>query len=329
MNEFDIIRKYFAPLSEKEKGAFHLTDDAAVLGIAPDEELVVTKDAIVEGVHFIGDEPPSLIARKLLRVNLSDLAAMGAKPRGYFLALMLPRETDENWVQSFAEGLRMDQDAFSLTLMGGDTTATPGPLSLSLTALGTVPRGQALRRNGARAGDNMYVTGTIGDAALGLKVASGQWPVAGKDILSEQATDHYLLQRYQLPCPRVETGQVLRDIATACMDISDGLMQDLQHIAWNSGVGATVEWARLPLSDAARKTLPMVENPYEIIAAGGDDYELLFTASPEMQAKLQVIAQKLGVAITLIGSINNGGKVKMIDKSGNDIYFAKAGYNHF
>jgi len=322
MNELDLIKNYFAPLSTGETGAFGLTDDAAVLAVPEGMELVVTKDAISEGVHFIGNEPPALIARKLLRTNLSDLAAMGARPYGYFLALMLPEKTDEAWIKVFAEGLRSDQEIFGITLMGGDTTRTRGTLSLSLTALGLVPRGQALRRAGARIGDGIYVSGTIGDAALGLQVARCKLQVS-------KEADAHLLERYRVPSPRVELGQKLRGVATASIDVSDGLMQDLGHIAECSGIGAVVIWEDIPLSDAAKSALPLVARPHETIAAGGDDYELLFTAPRTMHEKLCSLAKDAGVNITRIGEIKPGDSVKLVDKTGREIYLERVGYNHF
>lgn len=322
MNEFDLIKNYFAPLSVEEGGALNLCDDAAIVDVPQGMELVVTKDAITEGIHFTGGEPPARIAAKLLRVNLSDLAAMGAKPYAYFLALMLPEKTDEHWLKSFAEGLRAEQEHFDITLMGGDTTRTLGTLSMSVTALGFAAPGKALRRNGAKAGDDIYVSGTIGDAALGLLIATGKLQI-------DKETDHYLLNRYQLPNPRVGLGQALAGIASSCMDISDGLVQDMWHITGNSAVGAIIEWEKIPLSEAARKALPLVKNPYETVVAGGDDYELLFTSPPGSSERLKEVARKTDVSITCIGSIKEGREVKMIDKNGGDIKLSRLGYNHF
>lgn len=310
MNEFAIIKKYFAPLA-KAQGALGLTDDAALMTAPAGKSLVVTKDAMVEGVHFVGDESPALIAQKLLRVNLSDLAAMGATPHAYFLALMLP-QADERWLRSFAQGLSAAQKTFGITLMGGDTTKSP-TLSLSLTAVGFVPKGEALKRTGARAGDDIYVSGTIGDAALGLRAAQGKFK------------DAYLLKRYRLPTPRLMLGSMLLRIATACADVSDGLIQDLGHIAECSEVGAVVEWDKIPLSPSAKKMKPVPE----IIAAGGDDYELLFTAPQKMREKIAAIATKAKTPVTRIGSIRKGRGVKLVDKTGKEITLRKTGYDHF
>jgi thiamine-monophosphate kinase len=320
MDEFGFISALLAPLAKGQKGALGLKDDAAVLGVPRGYELVVTKDALCEGVHFIGDEPAGLIARKLLRVNLSDLAAMGAKPWGYFLALMLPASVGPAWLGDFAAGLGRDQKEFVIALMGGDTTCTKGPLSLSVTALGLVPSGKALRRSGAKKGDGIYVSGTIGDAALGLQVAS---------FKLQAETCNFFLQRYRLPQPRLKLGQRLRGIASACMDISDGLAQDLEHICTASGVGAEIDWPAVPLSSQARAALESIGNPYEIVLAGGDDYELLFTVPPGAERKLQAVAKSSEVPLTCIGRVVSGSGVRVLDAAQKEIMLARKGYRHF
>lgn len=307
--EFSLIETYFTPLAKYHPASLNLSDDAALLAPPAGAELVITKDAISAGVHFIGDEPPSLIAKKLLRVNLSDLAAMGATPMLYFLALMLPKDTPENWIKDFAQGLAEDQKEFSIHLAGGDTTATQGGLSLSLTAIGSVPTGKALRRNGAKPGDNVYVSGTLGDAALGL---------SHKD-------DSYLRQRYLLPQPQLALGEKLRGIAHACMDISDGLVQDLGHICRASNVSARIERALLPLSPAASR----FPEAYEAALSGGDDYELLFTASPEQDITIRALSTELQLPITRIGTVGSGSGVHVVDENGNPVTIASGGYQHF
>ncbi len=309
-----------APLAAKAKGALGLKDDAAVLAVPRGQELVITKDALTEGVHFIGDEPASLIARKLLRVNLSDLAAMGARPWGYFLALMLPKSAGKAWLAGFAEGLQQDQAEYGITLMGGDTTRTKGTLSLSLTALGLVPSGKALKRGGAKPGDGIYVSGTIADAALGLEVARGK---------GQADTRNFLLRRYRLPEPRLALGQALRGVATACMDVSDGLVQDLGHICKASHVGAEIYWEDVPLSDAARTVLGKMKTPHDIILAGGDDYELLFTAPLFLGKKLNAIAKTTGTPVTLIGRVTKASEVKVLDAVKNEIVLKRSGWRHF
>lgn len=314
MDEFSFIARLLSPLAT-HPGAYSLTDDAASLAVPAGQDLVITKDALVRGVHFVGNEPASLIARKALRTNLSDCAAMGATPVGYLLALMLPPETTETWLAGFADGLRTDQQEFGISLLGGDTTCTHVELAISITLLGQVPAGQALRRNGAIAGDDIYVSGTIGDAALGLSVA--QDPNRHEPLSPHQ---HFLLSRYHLPQPRIALGQQIRMLASACMDISDGLMQDLDHICAASGVGATLEWERIPLSDAARECNPSPE----LILAGGDDYELLFTAPASASA---VIAGITG--ITRIGSICGTDTIRVLGDTGSELLLAHKGYRHF
>lgn len=319
MNEFDIIARFFAPLA-KHKGALGLKDDAALLRVPVSQELVITTDTLVEKVHFIGDEPPALLAQKLLRVNCSDMAAMGAKPFGYFLNLSVPATTDENWFQSFANGLRIDQKTFACSLLGGDTTSTHGALTLSATMPGLVPRGKALRRNGAKPGDDIYVTGTIGDAALGLKVIKGQ-------LAADKKALEYLLNRYRLPSPRLALAQKLRALATACMDISDGLMQDLDHICNASKTGAEIYWESIPLSKAAQSVVfPAFQ---ETILAGGDDYELLFTAPSHAAKQLAKAAGMTNIPITRIGQVTAGKSSRIVDKDGHEIFLPRKGYMHF
>lgn len=334
MDEFTLIKELFAPLTQGFPGALNLTDDAAVFAVPPGQELVVTKDAIVQGVHFIGDEDPALIAKKLLRANLSDLAAMGAAPLCYFMALMLPRDTGADWLQRFTQGLTEDQKGFGIHLAGGDTTATPGPLSLSLTALGTVPAGTALKRSGAKPGDTIYVSGTLGDAALGLcfltptsvgwRLGGGQSGHGGANTAPTLPLPlrgrEYLTYRYHLPQPRLTLGQHLRGIAHACMDISDGLVQDLDHLCAASGVGATIEAQKLPLSDAA-KQFPSAE-ALNAALSGGDDYELLFTVAPGK-------ASQVPEGCTEIGLITQGSGVQILDDEEKPMVLEKKGYRHF
>lgn len=302
MDEFGFISTMLRPLAGE--GAFALSDDAASIRVPDGHELIITKDALLRGVHFIGTEPASQIARKALRVNLSDCAAMGAKPVSYLMALMLPPDTEVEWLESFVQGLKIDQEHFGVTLLGGDTTRTKGELAISITMLGLVPHGKALRRNSAKAGDDIYVSGTIGDAALGLK----------------NQGDAFLLQRYQLPEPRIALGQKLQGIASSCMDISDGLAQDLGHICTASNVGAEIFWPQIPLSDAARACNPTPET----ILAGGDDYELLFTAPASASAQLAALQ-----GITRIGRITEGSDVKVLDENGAQIVLKRTGYRHF
>jgi thiamine-monophosphate kinase len=321
--EFDLIAKYFAPLAAAAPGALALTDDAALIQVPTGQELVVSSDALVASVHFRSDDSPDLVARKALRVNLSDLAAMGAAPVGYTLATMLPRDIEESWIAAFAAGLAADQKAFGLSLLGGDTTATPGPLSLTVTIFGLVPAGRALLRRGARPGDLVAVSGTIGDGALGLDAASGA--LAG---LSAEDAD-FLAGRYRLPQPRLALGQALRGIASAALDISDGLVADLGHIAQGSGVGMRLRVASIPLSPAAARAVARDGTRRGRILAGGDDYELALTISPENSTKLAGIAEATAVPITVIGEVVAGQGVRVADEAGREIGLPAGGYAHF
>lgn len=323
LDEFALIARYLAPLARGEAGAFGLLDDAAILDIAPGRQLVATADALIEGIHFLPDDPPELIGRKLLRVNLSDLAAMGAVPFAYLLTMALRNEAAADWVEAFARGLAMDQKEFSVTLVGGDTTATKGPIALSLTALGHVSPGRGLRRSGARAGDRVFVSGAIGDGALGLKVLTGKFPALGKD---ERA---YLERRYRLPEPRIALGQRLQGLASAAIDVSDGLAGDLGHICDASGVGAVIEVARVPLSAAARQAIGIDPQLLETAIAGGDDYELLFTVPADRVKEIEAVASQSGVPVTEVGVVETGRGVTLMGRDGVPMEIKSHGYRHF
>ncbi len=318
MDEFDLIREILTPLSPNGAPAFGLTDDAAVWQAPPGVETVLTKDVMVEGVHFPAGELPDRIAAKLLRVNLSDLAAMGADPAGYLLGLTLPRETDARWLKSFAAGLRRDQHRYGCALWGGDTTATEGAAVFSLTAIGTVPEGKALRRKGAGRRDQVYVTGTIGDAALGLKALQG-----------EIAPDATLIERYRFPVPRLSVGKALRGLATTAADISDGLIADLGHICAASGLGAVLSQADIPLSPAAAAMVTAKPALWQDILAGGDDYELVFTAAPERHAEILALSKDLGARISKVGTMAPDLGVKVVGVDGHPVHLAGTGYRHF
>jgi len=311
--EFALIARHFRPLAGP--GALDLRDDAALLTPPPGRELVLTVDAMVAGVHFLPDDPPDLIGRKLLRVNLSDLAAKGATPLGYLMTVSTPRDTPEAWYAGFAAGLAADQARYGATLLGGDTTSTPGPISLSLTAIGHVAPGTAVHRFGAQAGDAIWVTGTIGDGALGLAVALGRLA---------DPTGH-LLDRYRLPQPRV--GLAIAGIATAGMDVSDGLVQDLGHLCRASALAATIDAEQVPLSDPARNA---GRDWLETCLTGGDDYELLLAVPPAREAALRQAASRAGMAVTRIGAFHPGAPAVMVLGSGRKpLAFKKGGWSHF
>jgi len=309
--EFGRIARYFVPLASAE--ALGLADDAALWTPPEGQTVVLTIDQMIEGVHFLPDDPPSCVARKLLRRNLSDIAAMGAKPVGYLLTTALRKETPEAWLEDFASGLKTDQARYGIVLWGGDSTSTSGPIMASVTMIGTVATGAALRRNGARDGDALFVTGTIGDAVLGLHAARGE---------ISDPTGHFRV-RHLLPEPRV--GLALAGVAHAVIDVSDGLVQDLGHLCVTSGLGAAVEAALVPLSPEARAAGAEWR---EMMLTGGDDYELLIAAPPEAEAALQ--AACANVPLTRIGRFTSDQhEVIVIDETGARLGFARTGWQHF
>ncbi len=289
----------------------------------PGQRLVVTADAIVAGVHYLPEDPPELIAKKLLRVNLSDLAAMGARPLHYLLTTALPAELGPEWIAEFARGLADDQRRFGVALLGGNSVATMGPAVLSLTAIGEVAAGGEIRRGGARAGDVIWVSGTIGDAYLGLGVLGGSY--------RELAAEHRaaLTARFRLPEPRVALGPALCGVAHAMIDVSDGLLADLGHICETSHVAGSVEQAALPLSAAARAAAALDPSIIARLASGGDDYELLFTAPAEAAAQIRALSARQGLALSAIGRIEPGEGVRLVDAAGRAVAVEAAGYRHF
>jgi len=325
IGEFEMIARYFAPLAKDQPAALGLADDAAVLMPPPGRELVLTADAMVSGVHFLPEDPAGSVAQKLLRVNLSDLAAMGASPLGYLLTCTWPKDIEESWVAGFARGLGEDQQRFGFRVLGGDMTATPGPLTLSLTALGHVAPGRALRRSGARAGDRIYVSGAIGDGALGLLVLTHR--LHG---LSREAAEA-LAERYHRPTPRVALGETLSrlGLANACLDVSDGLVADLGHIARTSGLAARVKAKRVPLSVAAREALAENLQLFPLLLTGGDDYELCFTAAPEQAAAIEAVARELSLPLTDIGYMTEGSGVEVLDRDNRPLSLPRGGWTHF
>ncbi len=306
--EFGLIARHFRPLAGP--GALDLLDDAALLLPPPGRELVLTVDAMVEGVHFLPDDPADLVGRKLLRVNLSDLAAKGAVPLGYLMTVSARRDTPESWFAAFAAGLAQDQLTFGIKLLGGDTTSTPGPLSLSLTALGHVAPGAMVRRAGAQPGDGIWVTGTIGAGALGLRALRGDLPDPGGTLAA----------RYRLPEPRL--GLARPELVRACMDVSDGLVQDLGHLCRAAGLGAAIEADLLPCP-------PVGPEWFETCITGGDDYELLFAVAPERCAALVAAAASLRIAVTRIGAFHRGEGVRVLDASGATLPLRRGGWSHF
>ncbi len=323
-DEFEWIARGLMPLAEGAPEAFGLTDDAAAISSRPGFDLIVSKDAIVEGVHFLPGDPPDLVARKLLRVNLSDLAAKGAAPYGYFLAVAWP--SAYGWAQreAFARGLAEDQARFGLKLFGGDTVATPGPLTASLTILGWTPAGRMVRRAGVQAGDVVLVSGAIGDGHLGLLAAKGL--LVG--VSYEQAD--WLADRYRLPQPRSGLATALRDHAHAAADVSDGLIADAGKIALASGVGLEIDLDRLPLSTPAAAWLARAADPVAArieLATGGDDYEIVCAAPPENVTALLAAAKAAAIALAPIGRATMGSGLRVL-ADGREVEVAQAGYVH-
>jgi thiamine-monophosphate kinase len=319
--EDDLIRRYFKPIAT-DPGALGLSDDAAVFKSGGDD-LVITTDAIVEGVHFLSHDPPETVAKKALRVNLSDLAAKGATPAGFVLTLAL-RNADERWLASFARGLGDDATAFRCPLLGGDTVATPGPLTISITAFGRVPPGEMVLRSRAEPGDRIVVSGTIGDAALGLAILKGRVSV------SDAAVREMLLGRYRVPQPRIGLADVLRNYARAAMDVSDGLAGDLAKLCAASGVSGVIDAASVPLSEAARELMEQGLASLETAVSGGDDYEILCTIAEDRFEAFAEAARGVGVAVTPIGAVVAGKMApKWLDAEGKEIALPRLSYSHF
>jgi thiamine-monophosphate kinase len=322
LGEFERIARFFAPLAGP--GALNLTDDVALIDGPAGEQYVLTTDTIIEGVDYFADDPPFQVAQKLLRVNLSDLAAKGAMPFGYLLTTALPQTRGEAWLEQFAQGLAADQTEFGMVLLGGDSSGTPGPPTLSATLIGRVASGKAILRSGAQEGDIVYVSGTLGDAALGLAVRKG---ALGGSLTDEQRD--YLVDRYRLPRPRLSLGQKLVGIASAMIDISDGFLADLGHLCAASELGATIPADKLPLSQAADAAITSNPDFNSAVIAGGDDYELLFTVPPQRAPDVAAAIRDAGVTATALGSMVRGEGAVVLGRDGQPVKVEKAGYAHF
>ncbi|MES2600228.1 MAG: thiamine-phosphate kinase [Pseudomonadota bacterium] len=320
--EDDLIARYFRPLAT-DPGAFGLIDDAALLNHTGDD-LVVTTDAIVEGVHFLPNDPPDTIARKALRVNLSDLAAKGAIPAGFVLTLAL-RDAKEEWLAPFARALGEDAATFNCPVLGGDTVSTPGPLMISITAFGRVPQGRMVRRTGAKPGDRVAVTGSIGDAALGLRVLKGQ---AGEGL--DTPSREFLIQRYRVPQPRNALAVAIREHASAAMDVSDGLAGDLAKLCAASGISAAINLADVPLSEQGRALVAKGSSSIEAIVSGGDDYEVVCTVPENRWDSFLAAARLADVQITGIGRVEAGAAApQFLDAAGKPVVLKRLSYSHF
>jgi thiamine-monophosphate kinase len=319
--EDSLIARFFKPLAT-HPGALGLVDDAAFL-TADGGDLVITTDAIVEGVHFLPDDPPETIARKALRVNLSDLAAKGATPAGFVLTLAL-RSFDEAFLAPFAGAIGEDAIQFACPLLGGDTVSTPGPLMISVTAFGRVPAGRMVRRDNATIGDAVVVTGTIGDAAVGLAILQGR--VTAPDDESRDA----LVARYRVPEPRNHLAMLVRDHATAAMDVSDGLAGDLAKLCAASGVSATIEVAKVPMSQSVTNLLRQNSISIETLLTGGDDYEILCAVPQDRVAAFLDRCQAAATPASVIGFVRAGSAIPaFIDAEGRPLVLKRLSYSHF
>ncbi|HPF46421.1 MAG TPA: thiamine-phosphate kinase [Emcibacteraceae bacterium] len=316
------MEQYFAPLSTTGAPAFSLSNDAAIFEPEHNKNLIFTKDMLVGGKHFFENDDPYLIAKKALRVNLSDLASMGAEPLGYLLGLALPDKNfdPDQWLSPFVEGLKDDQDKYHFNLWGGDTVSTTGPITVSVTAIGQAGNTVNLTRSGANTGDDIYVSGTLGDAAAGLLVLKEKM---------DPIKFEYLIKRYHLPEPRIELGKALSGIATSMMDISDGLLGDISHICRHSKVGAEIKVKKIPVSIALGNLLATKADYSSLIWSGGDDYELLFTTSPDKDQVIKELSEQLAIKLTKIGKITKGKKAMILDDEGAEIKYGKRGFSHF
>lgn len=317
--EFGFIRTRLVPLARDHPAALDLSDDAALIDPAPGCQIVVAGDMLVSGVHFLESDPPQIAAERAVRSNLSDLGAMGAEPLGYLSSIAWPTGITASRRDAFIEGLAAAQDAFGLCLIGGDTTSGPGPLTISLTMLGQLPSGTALLRRGAQVGDDVWVSGTIGDAWLGLAIARG-----------EMTHDPFLLDRYHRPTPRLELGVGLRGLASACLDISDGLIADAGHIADVSGVRLELQAGQIPLSPQARNWSDGAPRDGLIgLVTGGDDYELLFCAPAGRRLAIAALGERFGLALTRIGAVTDGQGAVLIGADGAVLETGAGGFTHF
>ena len=320
--EDHLIARFFKPLAS-HPGALGLSDDAAFLTPPPGCDLVLKTDAIVGGVHFFPDDAAHTVASKALRVNLSDLAAKGARPLGFLLSLAIPKDIGEDWLAGFAEGLRGDAVLFGCPLFGGDTDRTPGPTTISIAMFGSVPEGTMVRRAGAMPGDRVFVSGTIGDAALGVMVRGGKiWK------LSEPHRKH-LLSRYLLPQPRNALAEAVRTHASAAMDISDGFVGDFSKLCRVSGVSADIEVARIPISDAAKAVIAGDSGMLETAITGGDDYEVVCTVPAAKADSFRAAAKAAQVTVTEIGEIKAGKGARFLGADGHALTFKRASFSHF
>jgi thiamine-monophosphate kinase len=318
-----LIARFFAPIAT-DPGALGLSDDAAFIKPQAGHDLVLKTDAIVGGVHFFPEDAAQAVASKALRVNLSDLAAKGARPLGFLLSLAIPKDIKEDWLGGFAEGLRGDAVLFGCPLFGGDTDRTPGPVTVSIAMFGSVPEGAMVRRAGAKPGDRVFVTGTIGDAALGVALRGKvqTWKLS-------DAQRQHLMSRYLLPQPRNLLAEGIRNHASAAMDISDGLVGDFGKLCRASGVAADISVASVPLSDAAKAVVSGDTAALDLVLTGGDDYEIICTVPSGKAESFRAASKAAGVVVTEIGEIKKGEGARFLDPAGKPLVFVRPSFSHF
>ena len=322
-DETDLIQTYLAPLTRGDPGAFGLRDDAALLTPEPGTDLVFTSDPIVASVHFFPTDSPADIAWKALAVNASDLAAKGARPIAYMLNLAFPERPSRDWMSAFAEGLRIAQESFGCHLIGGDTDMTPGPLTVGVTIIGAAPRGKFVRRQGAASGDHVFVTGTLGDSALGLAIHND--PSAFADLSADER--EFLVRRYLRPEPRLGLTETLRAHASAALDVSDGLLKDLARLA--GPLGLVLDFGRIPLSRAASAALMRDAAVVQAVLGGGGDYELLVAVHPAKAASFSRGADAAGIEVCDLGMLREALPLQVLDDHGTPIEVRQFGYDHF
>jgi thiamine-monophosphate kinase len=322
--EFELIDRLFAPLAHGLAGAFDLKDDVAALPARAGHELVLKTDTTIESVHFLPGEPPDTVAQKALRRALSDHAAKGSTPEAYLLAIAIPENTEEIWLERFTEGLARDQKQFGIALAGGETNRTPGVLTITITMIGWVPEGRLVRRSGAKAGDDVWVTGSIGDAAGGLCLLKKE------TVLQDAAARDHLVRRFRVPEPRLKFGMALSGFTSAAIDVSDGLVADLGHVADASGVRIEIDSASVPLSSELRALWGNSEETASRAASAGDDYEIAFTAPVEATGEIAAAARRTLTPAARIGRVVRGpGDVALLDSTGRGISLPRKGYTHF
>ena len=326
--EEELIQDYLMPLAAGFPGAFGLRDDCAAIKTPAGRELIVTTDALVSGIHFLPDETPENIAWRALAVNVSDLAAKGASPLCFLMALALPEAPESEWMMRFASALKEAQDHYSMHLIGGDTDRRAGvPLSVTITAMGTVPDGKMVRRSTARAGDRIFVSGTLGDAGLGLALRRN--PDGRRSWAIDKTDRQFLVDRYLRPTPRLELGPLLLEFATAAMDLSDGLAKDLERLVRTSGVGARIRLDLLPHSPAADRIFADHPDLALLPLNGGDDYEIVATIPAAKAEAFEDAALEAGIAVTDIGEITKSLGLLIFDEDGVAVKLDKAGHDHF